>query len=53
MKQVTLRGGEAIVEEVPAPYLTSGQVLVKVAWSCVSPGTESARHQVIVAPVWG
>ena len=42
MKQVTLRGGEAIVEEVPAPCLTPGQVLVKVAWSCVSPGTELA-----------
>ena len=42
MKQVTLRGGEAIVEEVPAPCLNPGQVLVKVAWSCVSPGTELA-----------
>ena len=40
MKQVLLRGGKAIVEEVPDPYLDTGQVLVRVAWSCVSPGTE-------------
>lgn len=42
MKQATLHGGEAIVEEVPAPCLTPGQVLVKVEWSCVNPGTELA-----------
>ena len=40
MKQVLLRGGKAVVEDVPAPCLDMGQVLVRVAWSCVSPGTE-------------
>lgn len=40
MKQVLLHGGKAVVEDVPAPGLDVGQVLVRVAWSCVSPGTE-------------
>ena len=42
MKQVVLRNGQAIVEEVPAPALFPGSVLVRVAFSCVSPGTETA-----------
>jgi predicted dehydrogenase/threonine dehydrogenase-like Zn-dependent dehydrogenase len=40
MKQVLFQGGKAIVEEVPAPCPRPGEVLVRVAWSCVSPGTE-------------
>ena len=42
MKQVLLRSGKAVVEEVPAPQPEPGQVLVRVEWSCVSPGTELA-----------
>jgi predicted dehydrogenase/threonine dehydrogenase-like Zn-dependent dehydrogenase len=42
MKQVLFRGGKVVVEEVPAPRPEAGQVLVQVAWSCVSPGTELA-----------
>lgn len=42
MKQVLFRGGKALVEEVPAPRPEAGQVLVRVAWSCISAGTESA-----------
>jgi predicted dehydrogenase/threonine dehydrogenase-like Zn-dependent dehydrogenase len=42
VKQVLFRDGKATVEEVPAPRLESGQVLVQVAYSCVSPGTELA-----------
>jgi predicted dehydrogenase len=42
MKQVLFRGGNSIVEEVPAPQAGPGQILVRVAWSCVSPGTELA-----------
>ena len=40
MKQVMIRAGQAVIEEVPAPVPGPGQVLVQVAYSCISPGTE-------------
>ena len=43
MKQVLIRGGEAYVDEVPAPALAPGMVLVRVLNSCISSGTEGAR----------
>jgi predicted dehydrogenase/threonine dehydrogenase-like Zn-dependent dehydrogenase len=42
MKQVVLRNGQAVVEEVPAPAMLPGGVLVQIAYSCISPGTETA-----------
>jgi predicted dehydrogenase/threonine dehydrogenase-like Zn-dependent dehydrogenase len=42
MKQVILRNGRAVVEEVPAPALLPGSILIRVAYSCISPGTELA-----------
>jgi len=42
MKQVILRNGQAVVEEVPAPGLFPGGVLVHTAFSCISAGTETA-----------
>jgi predicted dehydrogenase len=42
VKQVLFRGGDAVIEEVPAPQPGPGQILVRVNWSCVSPGTELA-----------
>lgn len=42
MKQVILRHGRAVVEEVPVPALLPGSLLVRVAYSCISPGTELA-----------
>ena len=42
MKQVLIKKGKAIVDEVPAPMVSSGNVLVKVAYSCISAGTEMA-----------
>jgi predicted dehydrogenase/threonine dehydrogenase-like Zn-dependent dehydrogenase len=50
VKQVLFRGGMAVVADVPAPGPERAQVLVQVAWSCVSPGTElvaAARTSVV------
>lgn len=40
MKQVLVRQGQAVVEEVPAPLVEPGTVLVRVDHSCISIGTE-------------
>ena len=42
MKQVILRNGQAVVEEVPAPGPAPGCLQVHVAFSCISAGTETA-----------
>lgn len=42
MKQILIRQGKACVEEIPAPGVESGTILVKVARSCISIGTEMA-----------
>ena len=42
MKQVIIRQGNACVEEIPAPGVEPGTILVKVARSCISIGTEMA-----------
>ena len=40
MKQVLIKKGKAVVDEVPAPHIGDGEVLVQVACSCISAGTE-------------
>ncbi len=45
MKQVLIRRGEACVEEVPAPVVERGTVLVAVDHSCISSGTELSGLQ--------
>lgn len=40
MKQLIIKKGIAINEEVPAPVIQDGFVLIKVAYSCISAGTE-------------
>src|SRR5262245_24881293 len=42
MKQVLLRDGKAVLEEVPAPSIEPGAVLVRTAYSVLSAGTERA-----------
>lgn len=42
MKQILIRNGKIELEDVPAPGPRSGWVLVQNAFSCVSPGTETA-----------
>ncbi|MDH4233141.1 MAG: bi-domain-containing oxidoreductase [Nitrospirota bacterium] len=40
MKQVLIKRGQAIVEEVPSPKVEAGHVLVETEYSCISIGTE-------------
>jgi len=40
LKQVLIKQGKAVVADVPAPVLGKGQVLVEVAYSLISSGTE-------------
>ncbi|MBA7510556.1 L-threonine 3-dehydrogenase [subsurface metagenome] len=40
MKQVFIRKGKVIVDEVPAPLVSANEVLVNVYYSCISLGTE-------------
>lgn len=45
MKQVLIRRGRAVVETVPAPLIEPGHVLVEVAYSLISTGTELSGVQ--------
>jgi len=40
MKQVLLNNGQIVVEDLPAPVIKSGEVLVQTAFSFISAGTE-------------
>lgn len=40
MKQIFVKKGSVIVDEVPAPLVSDDSVLVKVTYSCISAGTE-------------
>ncbi|MDI6739019.1 MAG: bi-domain-containing oxidoreductase [Candidatus Edwardsbacteria bacterium] len=42
MKQILMRKGRIAVTDVPAPTAGTGEVLVRVAYSCISSGTETA-----------
>jgi len=43
MRQVLIRRGQVTVENVPAPLIEDGHVLVEVAYSLISAGTEISR----------
>lgn len=40
MLQAIIKKGKVIAEEVPAPILSEGEVLIGVSYSCISAGTE-------------
>lgn len=40
MRQAIIRKGKIILEDVPSPVVSPGKVLIKVAYSCISAGTE-------------
>jgi predicted dehydrogenase len=52
VKQVLIRGGGVVVEDVPAPTVGLRNVLVRVEWSCVSAGTESASVAMSGLPLY-
>src|SRR5262245_29579514 len=52
MKQVLLRSGAVVVEDVPAPTPAAGEILVRVAYSCVSAGTELAGLRTSALPLY-
>lgn len=52
MKQVLIRQGQAVVEEVPAPHVEPGTVLVRVDRSCISIGTEMSGIKMSSLPLW-
>lgn len=52
MKQVLVQKGRATVDEVPAPLVEPGRVLVRVLHSCISIGTEMSGLRATGAPLW-
>jgi predicted dehydrogenase/threonine dehydrogenase-like Zn-dependent dehydrogenase len=52
MKQVLVQKGRAVVDEVPAPQVEPGRVLVRVQHSCISIGTEMSGIRATGAPLW-
>lgn len=52
MKQVLLRRGKAVVEEVPVPKTEPGCVLVRVDHSCISTGTELSSIRMSETSLW-
>lgn len=52
MKQVLVRAGEIVVEDVPRPLAEPGSVIVRTSYSCISTGTELSGLQVAETPLW-
>lgn len=52
MRQVIVRKGAVGVEDVPAPMVEPGTILVGVEHSCVSAGTELSGIQSSAVPLW-
>jgi predicted dehydrogenase/threonine dehydrogenase-like Zn-dependent dehydrogenase len=52
MKQVLIKQGTVYLEEIPAPQVEPGTVLVQVLHSCISAGTELSGIQNSGQPLW-
>ena len=52
MKQVLIKQGQVVVEEVPVPTIEAGTVLVQVRQSCISIGTELSGLRASGEPLW-
>lgn len=52
MKQVIIKQGTAVVEDIPAPKVEPNTVLVRVENSCISIGTEMSGVKMSGLPLW-
>lgn len=52
VKQAILQEGQVQVEEVPAPCVEPGTILVRVSYSCISSGTEMSGLAASGMPLW-
>jgi predicted dehydrogenase len=52
MKQVLIAGGRAVVKDVPAPAVGPRDILVRVAYSCISSGTETTIIRMSGLPLY-
>lgn len=52
MKQVLMKQGSILVEEVPDPTPESGYQIVRVSHSCISTGTELSGLKTASTPLW-
>lgn len=52
MKQVLIRDGGVVVADVPAPGVSARSILVRVAFSCISAGTEATSVQMSGLPLY-
>jgi len=52
MKQVLIKQGAVVLDEVPAPILEPGTLLVQVQSSCISIGTEMSGVRATGIPLW-
>lgn len=52
MKQVLIKQGTALVEEVPAPTAEPGFKIIRVSHSCISTGTELSGMKQAAMPLW-
>jgi predicted dehydrogenase/threonine dehydrogenase-like Zn-dependent dehydrogenase len=52
MKQVLVKGGGVLVQQVPAPHVSPRNILVRLAHSCISVGTEMASVEMSNLPLY-
>ncbi|MDH3256682.1 MAG: bi-domain-containing oxidoreductase [Nitrospinota bacterium] len=52
MKQVLIKQGQVVVEDIPAPQVEPGFLLVRVKFSSISAGTEMSGLKSASQPLW-
>ena len=52
MKQVLIKQGQVVVEDIPAPQVEPGTLLVRVKFSSISAGTELSGLESASQPLW-